>query len=570
MNKKITSGSSNFLSLIENNEYYVDKTRFIGELENLNYKFVFFLRPRRFGKSLFLSLLEYYYDVKHYDKFDLLFREYYIGSNPTVLKNSYFILKFNFSGISTDENHGVKESFDNSVRASLRDFLYGYSIASENEIEENLKTRGSADILRNCLSLFRKYKSGSKIYVLIDEYDHFTNELFSFDRRHFRDIVSQNGWIRKFYEVIKIGIGEGLIDRFFATGVTPVTLDGLTSGFNIATNLTTDEYFHEICGFDETEISDFIKSTFTDSSEIDFNILFKDLRSWYNGSKFSPDASKKLYNPQLIISFLNKYSRNLKYPREMNDYNVTSDRKKISLLIDSLPSETADSVLDEIFTKEVIEGGLTMQFSPDAAYTRQDAVSLLFYNGLLTIEDFTAGVFRFSIPNYVIKNIYWDFFRNRYESENNLSLSSGETAEIFREMAFDGYIRKLVQKVEDVMKNLSNNDFRNFSESNLKMILISILSANPVYQIKSELEISTGRVDLLLKRNKAYEAVFQYLFVFKFIKVKDEVRFEKIKEEGILQLKRYLESDDIRSMDNLRSFLIIFHNKIEGEIIEVR
>ncbi|NUM72329.1 MAG: AAA family ATPase, partial [Ignavibacteriaceae bacterium] len=335
MKKKIPRLTANFESLVLDNGYYVDKTEFIQKLEGLNFPNLFFLRPRRFGKSLTLSMLEYYYGIQHKDKFDDLFGQYYIGQpgNSTPLKNSYYILNFSFSGIGTDIRDEIKKKFEVEIRTALQSFLYKYDIGREQEIYEFLSVTGSSELLRNFVMLFRKYRPEGKIYLLIDEYDHFTNELFSFDTGHFKDIVSRNGWVRKFYEVIKQFMGEGIIDRFFATGVTPVTLDSMTSGFNVAKNITLNSDFHNMAGFTESELRGMLVNTVYEEGKFDIDTVVSDMRSWYNGSKFSADATERLYNPQMVISFLSEFGRNWKYPVEMADINVTSDYKKISNIL---------------------------------------------------------------------------------------------------------------------------------------------------------------------------------------------------------------------------------------------
>jgi len=250
MKKKLPIITSDFATLVGGGGYYVDKTRYIRILEELNFPNIFFLRPRRFGKSLFLSMLEYYYGMQHAERFDELFGEYFIGKpeNVTSLRSSYFVLKFNFSGIDTGIEEEIRFKFDEEVRSAIKMFLYTYGIGREEEINNAIEPTDSASLLRRFITLFVKYKRGSKIFVLVDEYDHFTNELFSFNRGHFSEAVAGNGWVRKFYEVIKQYMGDGIIVRFFATGVTPVTLDSMTSGFNVAKNISLDRRFNEMSG----------------------------------------------------------------------------------------------------------------------------------------------------------------------------------------------------------------------------------------------------------------------------------------------------------------------------------
>ena len=236
--KKLPYGKSDYEQLIENDYYYVDKTKYIEKLENLPETYIMFLRPRKFGKTLFTSTLENYYDIKRADKFDRLFGNTYIGKNPTSLKNSYHILKFNFSGIDTDDEKTTIKSFKREVASSIGVFVDRYGLDFYiNEDDE------AEWILDNLIKAFGVQKPEEKIYVIIDEYDHFANELLSFNTGKFKELVSKNGKVRKWYEILKKGT-ESVVDRIFITGVAPITLDSLTSGFNIISDKTQNFGFN--------------------------------------------------------------------------------------------------------------------------------------------------------------------------------------------------------------------------------------------------------------------------------------------------------------------------------------
>ena len=223
---------SNYEELITENYYYVDKTKYIEKLENLSEKRIMILRPRKFGKTLFTSMLEYYYDIKQKDKFEKLFGETYIGQNPTRLKNSYDVLKFNFSGIDTGSVEGTIKGFKVKTIAPIKEFVEKYNLdfyVNEEDEAEN--------ILYNLLKSFQYQKQNEKIYVIIDEYDHFANELLGFNTDKFKNLITKNRKVRKWYEVLKEGT-ETVVDRIFITGVAPITLDSLTSGFNICSDKT--------------------------------------------------------------------------------------------------------------------------------------------------------------------------------------------------------------------------------------------------------------------------------------------------------------------------------------------
>ena len=235
--KKLPYGISNYEELIEDNYYYVDKTKYIEKLENLAEKRIMFLRPRKFGKTLFTSTIENYYDINKKEKFEKLYGETYIGKNPTPLQNSYYILKFNFSGIDTETEETTLRGFRREVASSIKVFVEKYGLDFFVNFEDDAE-----NILDNLIKAFSYQKSEKKIYVIVDEYDHFANELLSFNTTKFKELVSKNGKVRKWYEILKKGT-ESVVDRIFITGVAPITLDSLTSGFNICSDKTMDERF---------------------------------------------------------------------------------------------------------------------------------------------------------------------------------------------------------------------------------------------------------------------------------------------------------------------------------------
>ena len=569
MKKKIPSKSSNYASLIEDNAFYVDKTDFIEKLESLNDKYLFFLRPRRFGKSLLLSMLEHYYGIQHKDRFEELFGEYHVGKpgNSTPLRNSYYILKFNFSGINTQTEAEIIHNFDAEIERGIQDFTIAYRLFSKEDVASVLAVKGNVEMFKKFISMFTQTVPQGKIYILIDEYDHFTNELFSFNLNHFKEVVSRNGWVRKFYETIKIYMGEGVIDRFFATGVTPVTLDSMTSGFNVAQNITLDYKFHEMAGFTESELRCMIENTIYEEGKFDIDTVVTDMRSWYNGSKFSKNADQKLYNPQMVITFLAQFSRRYEYPDEMADHNVTSDYKKISNILAPLPPEVSDQIIQEVLETSKISERLTLQYNFELPYTKTEAVSLLFYNGLLTIEGDRFQFYDFVIPNYVIKQMYWEYFRYLFESRHKLQFDSIPLRDSLIEMSDSGKINKLVEYVHSILKNISNRDLQKFSEKNIKMIFMTLLMGNNAYFVKSEHENNAGYADLLLIPTKLNPGKDNFLLELKYLKKSSKENLETEKANAIEQVARYKAELAAEGLD-CKTFAIVFVGKAGYTIAE--
>lgn len=570
--KRIPSLTSNFAGLISENACYVDKTHFIPILEKLNFKYLFFLRPRRFGKSLLLSMLEHYYGIQHKEQFDHLFGEYFIGNgeNTTSLKNSYHILHLDFSGITTEQPEGIKKSFNSKVLKGFKEFYDNYNDFDRSHLSDIDLDTEPADFLLTILSDIQSNSVKRPIYLFIDEYDHFTNELFAFNTVHFKEIVSRNGWVRKFYEVIKQFMGSGLIDRFFATGVTPVTLDSMTSGFNVAKNITFSEEFHEMAGFSENELEGLIRATIYEDGKFDLESVIDEMRAWYNGSRFSPDTNTKIYNPQMVISFLSDFSLKYRFPREMVDVNVTSDYKKISNILKPLSDDDSNLIVDEVLSNGIISEGLTIQYNFERNYTKTDAVSLLFYNGLLTIDSVVLDRYNYVIPNYVMQQLYWEFFRVLKEDENNFSFDTLQMKSIIEELALEGKVDKLVGYAQKVMKVISFRDLQNFSEKNLKMIFMTLLAGTNAFFVKSESETGAGYVDIYIKRTKTNPGEHDHLIELKYIKVSDKKTLDKIKSEGIAQVQKYRNSLPDEELKSLHTWLIIIYDKFEAVFIEVK
>ena len=323
--KKLPYGISDYERVMENNYYYVDKTSYIEKLENLAEPYIMFLRPRKFGKTLFTSMLENYYDVKKKDKFEKLYGETYIGKNPTKLKNSYYILKFNFSGIDTSDEDATINGFKREVASSIKVFVekYGFNFfVNENEEAE--------DILDNLFKAFYIQKENEKIYVIIDEYDHFANELLSFNTKKFKELVSKNGKVRKWYEILKKGT-ETIVDRIFITGVAPITLDSLTSGFNISSDITKDEQFNEMIGFTKEELIELMNKQEIDKENQE--IILPIMKENYDGYKFSIKASEKIYNSNMCLYFLKDFVRLGRIPEQLIDMNIASDYSKLANML---------------------------------------------------------------------------------------------------------------------------------------------------------------------------------------------------------------------------------------------
>jgi len=553
--KKVPYGISNFEALIKENYYFIDKTKYIEVLENLNEKYLIYLRPRRFGKSLFVSMLEYYYGIEYKD--NNLFDELYIGKKPTEKRNSYYILKFNFSGINTNTDEKTRKGFNNNIIESIKNFIFNYEL-DEYRIKENHE---ASDILRTFFSYVRKKIKG-KIYVLIDEYDHFANEILGFNYEFFKESVAQNGFVRKFYEELKNETGSGLVDRIFITGVTPITLDSLTSGFNIGSNITSDEEFNEMVGFRENEVKELIKTTL-ENYDIEKNI--DKLRAYYNGYKFNEDSKNRIYNSDMILFYVSRYQRKKTEPKDLVDNNVVTDYRKIANLfnIGGMTEERLD-VLKSVIKGEEQILNLTRAYNLSGGFSLDDFKSLLYYMGFMTIKrvDLAGRIFM-SAPNYVIKELYFEYFEELIEKQTGMGLKTDDIINAIADIALKGKIDNLVKLTEEVLKRLSGRDFIRFDEKYIKIIMLMLLYRSNLYYVKSEYEVEDGFVDILLKKGTIGTPIYYGMIELKYIKKGEyqkrgeEVVNEKL-EEGTEQIKRYENTEEVKVIPNLKKWVLVY------------
>ena len=549
--KKLPYGISDYERLIENGYYYVDKTKYIEQLENLPEPYIMFLRPRKFGKTLFTSTLENYYDIKKEDKFESLFGNTYIGKNPTKLKNRYHILKFNFSGIDTTNNETTLKGFKNKVQSSITLFIEKYGIdffVNYNDEAEN--------ILNNLIKAFSIQKAGEKIYVIIDEYDHFANELLGFNTNQFKNLVSKNGKVRKWYEILKEGT-ESVIDRIFITGIAPITLDSLTSGFNISSDKTQNFKFNEMIGFTKQELIYMMKEL--KLSEEEQKGLLPIMKENYDGYKFSLEATEKIYNSNMCLYFLNNYIEQRKIPNQLIDINIASDYSKLGKMLDLCKGEEREKVIEKTVSGEGIVGEITQKFNPAIEFTEKELVSMLYYLGYLTIWGEVVGYPQLSIPNKVMKEIYSEYFLKILKQEIKLDINEDYT-QIAMQIALEGKIDKIIDLLEKYLQNLSNRDFQKFDEKYVKLIFYCIAMNLKVFTTKSEMEVHRKYPDILLlprEREKGYKGV---MIEFKYLKKGEENKLKDKQEEAKKQILEYANFEEIKEIENLNKYTVVAVN----------
>jgi hypothetical protein len=556
---KYPYGVSNLEKLIKENYLFVDKTNHIELLEE-DESYVSYLRPRKIGKSLFLSILEYYYDLSRKDKFQAIFGNTYIGQNSTPLASSFRVLKFDFSGIDTRTQASAERGFWKSVQRALEKFLNHYELFDIEVRKSILAETTPADLMR---SFFETYQFEEiSIYLLIDEYDHFTNEILWRDLAEFRTSVSQDGYVRKFYENIKIATQSGAVARFFITGVSPMTLDSLTSGFNIVTHLTHAEEFHDMMGFTEDEVGKLLDFCLEDTERRE--AILQDMKAWYNGYKFNKDVTHTVYNSNMTLFFLQEFKKKQHYPALMLDPNIMPDYGKLKKMFEVANFLGNIEILADILEHDAVESEQLYQFDFMKPFGKTAFVNFLYYLGNLTIKEenqYGNGII-YTIPNQVIKDLYWQYYayilqqRAEFEYEED-----GIQEAVFK--ASGANIEPYLRLVEKSLKVLSNRDFQRFDEKYVKMLMIAYAHQGNAFYVISERETSQRKyidLEMYIRPNNT-KTHAQYVFEIKYLKKEQEGKFEEVKEGAKNQLLAYLETDKLlQSKRDLLAYVVVFMN----------
>lgn len=559
MNKKLPYGISNFKNLIEDKYLYIDKTEYIKKLEDFHSPYIIFLRPRRFGKSLFTSVLANYYDINEKDNFEKLFGETYIGKNVTKEKNSYYILKFNFTGLNTDTKEDLEKTFIRTIKDSFDKFIKVYNL-DVSYIEEG----SAASIFENFLTQV-SFKIKGQIYVIIDEYDHFANELLSFQTELFSSIVSKASLVRRFYEVLKKGT-EFIVKRIFMTGVSPITLDSLTSGFNIAMDITRYPAFNEMMGFTKKEVVDLIKNAVPKTlKETELKELLETLQKNYNGYLFASEGKERLFNSDMILYYVKSYMNLGKGPESLIDKNIASDYGKLGKMFDLKNKSANMQVLEDVLKGEKITARITEGFSLEKDFSKDDFKSLLFYLGMLTIDKKVLDRSTLKVPNYAIKGLYFEYFSKKLNETIDYEIDVSDIEDSITEIALEGKNESLIKLVEKTLNKLSNRDYIKFDEKYVKLIFLAYCFLSKIYLVKSEYEVESGYIDIALLKQANMEPTYFSIFELKYItKAEYEKEGEKIieekKKEAIEQLEKYKASQELMGLPNLKKWVLVFVN----------
>ena len=550
--KLLPYGMMNFADIRLDNYYYVDKTSFIPVIEQSD-RFFFFIRPRRFGKSLTLNMLQHYYDVRTRDKFDALFGDLYIGKHPTRDRNSYLVLYLNFSGIS-GELHNYRQGLDAHCNTSFDYFCDIYAEYLPKGIKEVLNEKAGAveqlDYLYHQCEL-----AGQQIYLFIDEYDHFTNAILSDAEsiHRYTEETHKEGYLRAFFNRVKAGTYSS-IKRCFITGVSPVTMDDLTSGFNIGTNYSLTPKFNAMMGFTEDEVREML-TYYSTKAPFHHTVdeLIELMKPWYDNYCFAQECYDQptLYNSNMVLYFVKNYiDNNGKAPRNMIESNIRIDYEKLRMLIRKDKEFAHDaSIIQTLVSQEYITGELKDGFPAANIVDSDNFVSLLYYFGMLTVSGTYKGKTKLIIPNQVVREQLYTYLLNTY-NEADLSFNNHEKDELSSALAYDGAWQSYFDYIADCLKRYASQRDKQKGESFVHGFTLAMTAQNRFYRPISEADTQSGYVDIFLSPMlEIYpDMSHSYIIELKYARYKDpESRVEELRAEAIAQTNRYADTDRVKN-----------------------
>lgn len=547
--KRIPYGVADYGRLRRENAYYVDKTHYIPKIEAAPF-YLFCIRPRRFGKSLWLSVLQHYYDVNQVDNFDFLFGETAIGRQPTADHNSYLILFFNFALVNPAIDK-VEASFESNGTNEIDSFLRRYQrFFSDAEIDYIHAGANVADKLQRIF--YHAVEHQLKIYLLIDEYDNFANTILTtYGQEAYHDLTHGAGFFRYFFNLLKGATGGQIsgLTRLFITGVSPVTMDDVTSGFNIGTNISIDSGYNELIGFTEAEV----KSMLGDYQGYGLLPLGVEhslqlMQIWYNNYRFGQRATASMYNSDMVLYFLLRTDADNGVPLNLIDENIRIDYNKLRHLMAVDQRLNGNfSLLRQIVEEEETTSPIKLSFPLEQILAHENFISLLYYFGLLTMAGVVDGKPLLRIPNRTVKDLMYGYIRSGFADVNVFKLDVWKLSKLLDDMAYRGQWQPFFDYLSaEIQQQASVRDHLN-GEKVLQGFLLAYLNVTHNFLTWSEREMGGGFVDLYLEPflsrysgiKYGYLIELEYLSNSQFNKKDFDQSLAKEKAEAVKQLHQY-------------------------------
>ena len=575
--KRLPYGINDFEAIVEQNQYYVDKTMYLPLLENQPSN-IFFIRPRRFGKSIFLSMLHAYYDCSKKEKFQTLFGDLWVGKHPTPLQGKYQILHLDFSYVGGSIEK-LEENFDMYLRVKLDGFMRIYQEFYLADFKEKFFKSDSAT---EKLALLQDETAakGIPLYLIIDEYDNFTNTVLNEQGENvYWAITHADGFYRDVFKKFK-----GMFERIFITGVSPVTLDDVTSGFNIGWHISTKPEFNQMLGFSQEEVRKmfaYYKEEGGIPATSDIEAMIDEMKPWYDNYCFSKNAletQSKVFNCDMVIYYLRNYMDYGQAPDQMIDPNTRTDYNKMKKLLqlDKLDGDRKGIIRTIAETGQIVTT-LEETFPASRLTNPQTFTSLLFYYGMLTIKDTFGDMLILGIPNNNVRKQYYGYLLEQYQEEKFVDLTQMKI--LFTYMALEGKWREALEAMAKAYEDVSSVRDGIESERNLQGFFMAYLNLNNYYYTAPELELNHGYCDFFLLPNLTHYATkHSYILELKVLSKKD---YEAKPEEGKLskaeaqwqeaeeQIKRYAVAPRVEALRQGTTLHKIIMQFVAGKLVRM-
>ena len=575
--KRLPYGINDFEAVIEQNQYYVDKTMYLPLLENQPSNIIF-IRPRRFGKSIFLSMLHAYYDCSKKEKFQTLFGDLWVGKHPTPLQGKYQVLHLDFSyvGGSIDK---LEENFNMYLRVKLDGFMRVYQ---EFYLEDFKERFFKSDSGTEKLALLQDETAAKSIplYLIIDEYDNFTNTVLNEQGENvYWAITHADGFYRDVFKKFK-----GMFERIFITGVSPVTLDDVTSGFNIGWHISTKPEFNQMLGFSMEEVRKmfaYYKEVGGIPATSDIEVMIDEMKPWYDNYCFSKKAletQSKVFNCDMVIYYLRNYMDYGQAPDLMIDPNTRTDYNKMKKLLqlDKLDGDRKGVIRTIAETGQIVTT-LEETFPASRLTNPQTFTSLLFYYGMLTIKDTFGDMLILGIPNNNVRKQYYGYLLEQYQEEKFVDLNQMKI--LFTYMALEGKWRDALEAMAKAYEDVSSVRDGIESERNLQGFFMAYLNLNNYYYTAPELELNHGYCDFFLLPNLTHYATkHSYILELKVLPKKDyeakpengklskaEVQWQEAEE----QIKRYAMAPRVEALRQGTTLHKIIMQFVAGKLVRM-
>ena len=546
--KEVPYGVADFVTVMEQNLYYVDKTMFIPELEKQP-RNLFFIRPRRFGKSIFLSMLHSYYDCNQSAKFHSLFGNLWIGQHPTESQGKYQVLFLDFSQVSGNID-SLERNFDFYCSVKLDGFMRRYGESYSEETRDKVR---KAEFAMDKLAFIHDEaaQKGFSLYLIVDEYDNFTNVVLNeHGEKVYHAITHADGFYRDVFKKFK-----GNFERIFMMGVSPVTLDDVTSGFNIGWNISIKPEFDEMLGFstaDVIEMFTYYKNHGCIPADSDINAIVNDMKPWYDNYCFAKEALNKsirMFNCDMVLYYLRNYMDYGRSPQQMIDPNTKTDYGKMKKLLqfDKLDGERK-GIIRKIAEEGQISAQLYESFSAYQIPKAEIFPSLLFYYGMLTIKGTRGSKLVLGIPNNNVRKQYYGYLEEEYQAKSYVD--TNQLTDYYYDMAYDGKWEEGLRFMADAYAKVSSIRDGIEAERNLQGFFMAYLNLNDYYYTAPELELNHGYCDFFLLPDLTHYATKHcYILELKVLPKKDfEAKAEEQWQQAVEQIRQYAEAPRVEAL----------------------